>query len=101
MVKIDCLIFGYRRVKVDPEKIGLLTSRLLKYSIPSEVKPDGTVIIKERDFNKFKRIIQSRIEFESYGPYGLYGKYKQLKYKAVYISALLFSLLLMIFLISV
>jgi sporulation protein YqfD len=91
MVGIDCYIFGYRKIKIPPEKLSEATSVLLRGSIPSRINSDGTFMIRERDFNKMSALFNGRIEFLHSKPLGLYGKYKLLKHKAIYISAIIIS----------
>ena len=90
MVGIDCYVFGYRKIKIPPDKLSEATSVLLRGSIPSRINSDGTFMIRERDFNKMSALFNGRIEFLHSKPLGLYGKFKLLKHKAIYISAIIF-----------
>ena len=92
MVGIDCYVFGYRKIKIPPDKLSEATSVLLRGSIPSRINSDGTFMIRERDFNKMSALFNGRIEFLHSKPLGLYGKYKMLKHKAIYISAIIITI---------
>ena len=98
MVRIDCLIFGYRKIKISPETLSVATSVLLRASIPSRINADGTLTVRERDFLKIKDLFKGRIEFEHSEPLGLFGKYKCLPYKTAYFSAIFLSFFLILFL---
>ena len=63
MVKIDALIFGYRRLKIDPVDLSVFTSLLIRASIPSVINNDGTLTVRERDFEKTKELMSGRIDF--------------------------------------
>lgn len=101
MVRIDCLIFGYRKLKIDPADLSSVTSVLLRSSIPSRINSDGTLTVRERDFEKIKTLFSGRIDFEHSEPLGLAGKYKLLPHKAAYLSALVVSLALVLLLSSI
>ena len=97
MVGIDSLIFGYRRITISPDDLSEVTSILLRNSIFSRINPDGTLTVRERDFEKMQTLFKGRIEFEYSETLGLYGKYKSIPHKAAYISAILISLIFIIF----
>ena len=61
MVRIDCLIFGYRRIRISPEDLSLASSILIRAAVSSRIDHDGTVIIRERDFGKIQGIFKGRI----------------------------------------
>lgn len=87
MVKIDALIFGYRKMSIAPDRLSTLTSILLRASVPSVINNDGTVIVRERDIDKIIDLISGRIEYSLSEPLGIYGWWKRLKYKwAILIS---------------
>jgi sporulation protein YqfD len=96
MVRIDCLIFGYRRIAISPDDLSLATSILIRSSLPSRISTDGCLIIRERDFLKLQALFKGRIEFEYSDTLGLYGKIKRLRHKTALICAGIVSLLLLI-----
>ena len=98
MVRIDCLIFGYRKIEISPEFLSDATSILLRASIPSKINADGTITVRERDFLKIQGLFRGRFEFEYSEPLGIAGKYKCLHNKTAYISAIIISLTLIVFL---
>ncbi len=98
MVKIDAYLFGYRRLKIDPGDLSRLTSILLRASIPSTINNDGTLTVRERDFDKIKDLITGRIEFSYSEPLGAYGLWKRLPHKGAILVSLLVSILFVVFL---
>lgn len=98
MVRIDLLIFGYRRLKIDPSDLSLFTSLLLRASIPSRINNDGTVTVRERDFQKIKGLTQGRIDFSASESLGIYGSFKRLRYKGAILTSVVISLLFVLYL---
>ena len=96
MVRIDCLIFGYRKLRISPEDISLATSILIRSSVPSRIDADGCLIIRERDFPKIQTLFKGRIEFEYSDTLGLYGKINKLRHKSALVCASIISLFLLI-----
>lgn len=99
MVEIDCWILGYRKIKIPPDKISLVTSLLIRRGIYSRFDSDGNIIIKERDFDKIQGILQGRVEFEYTKVLGLYGSWVKLRHKVAFVCAIAFSVAL-VFLLS-
>ena len=98
MVKIDCLIFGYRKLKIAPEDISLLTSIFIRSSVFSTINNDGTITVRERDFLRIKNILSGRIEFSYSEPLGLYGKWLRCRNKSAIIIGLVISLIISVLL---
>ena len=96
MVRIDGLLFGYRRVKVDKDSLAVAVSILLRGKINADVKPDGEFIVRERDAAKMRELFFGKIEYSESETLGFLGKLKKVKYKAGLITALVFSLFLVI-----
>ncbi len=94
MVKIDCLIFGYRKIKIDPSDLSFVTSLLLRSSIPTGLNNDGTVTVRERDFARIQSIFEGRVNYTASETLGIYGKLKGIKYKKTVIFSFAFSLIL-------
>ena len=98
MVKIDALVFGYRRIRIDPNDLSTFTSLLIRASIPSVINNDGTVTVRERDFENIMNLISGRIEFRHSEPLGLYGFWKRLENKIpIMISVIISVLMVMVF----
>ena len=98
MAKIDALIFGYRRLKIDPNDLSTLTSILIRASIPSVINNDGTVTVRERDFENILKLISGRMEFSHSEPLGLYGFWKRLENKIpIIISVIVSTLMVVVF----
>ena len=49
MERIDCLLLGYRRVKVAPELTDSAVSLLLRAGIAVKIPPDGEFSVMEKD----------------------------------------------------
>ncbi len=98
MVRIDLFIFGYRRLKIEPEQLSLFCSLLLRASIPSTINNDGSITIRERDFEKIRKIIKGRIDFTYSESLGISGWWRRLEHKAVVVSSFLLSVLIVVFL---
>ena len=101
MVKIDCLIFGYRKLKIAPEDLSEVTSIFIRSSIFSSISDDGSIIVKERELSKIKALLSGRIDFACSEPMGLYGKWLRLPHKAAIVSAMILSLIITAILSSV
>ena len=98
MVRIDAVVFGYRKLKISPDQLSLLTSILIRASIPSIINNDGTVTVRERDFERIKELISGRIDFSFSDPLGLYGRWKGYKYKIALVISVLLSIISVLFL---
>ncbi len=101
MVRIDCLIFGYRKIKISPDDLHILTSLLIRSSIPSRINSDGTIIVRERDFSKFQKILLGRVNFDASDPLGLYGKWLCLKHKISIVLSVFIAAFILIILSSI
>ena len=101
MVKINYIIFGYRKLTIDPQDLSTVTSIFIRSSIPSSINNDGTITVRERDFEKIKGILSGRIDFSHSEPLGLYGRWIRLEHKGAIISACVISFLIALFLSSV
>ena len=96
MVRIDCLIFGYRRISVSPDDLSLASSILIRASVPSRIGYEGDLIVRERDFTKIHALFKGRIDYTYSETLGLYGRYKRLNHKIAYGIALVLSLVIMV-----
>lgn len=100
MVRIDCLIFGYRKLHISPEDLSTITSIFLRNSIYSKINSDGTITVRERDILKIQTIISGRVEFDVSEPLGLYGGWLREKNKIMLMISLLISALILVVLSS-
>ena len=98
MVKIDEMIFGYRSIKISPDDLSSVTSFLLQASIPAAINNDGSITVRERDFERTKGILQGRIDFTYSKPKGIYGIWKRVNHKWSIILSLSFAIVLIVFL---
>ena len=89
MVRIDCLIFGYRRMKIEPSDLSELTSFFIRAAIYSHINSDGFIIVRERDVGKIQDLLKGRINFSLSEPMGLYGRWLRLEHKRSRIAAVL------------
>ena len=90
MVKIDNLLFGYRKITVPKERLSRICARLLKHGIQTSVSADGCLFVRERDVESARRLLIDT-EYEESQTLGLLGWYKRLKCKAAIFTALLVS----------
>ncbi len=97
MVRIDCLIFGYRKIKINADDLSKITSTFINNGISSTIGNDGTIIVRERDYNKIRNIMQGRMEFSISEPMGIYGKWIKLRHKKTLFVSLVISLLIFMF----
>ena len=101
MVRLDCFIFGYRKIRIDPNDLSFVTSVFIRSSISSRINADGEIIVRERDLSKIKELLQGRVGFTCSEVLGLYGWLKKMPNKVAVISALIVSLCLTVILSSV
>lgn len=94
MVRIDCLIFGYRKIKIDASDLSKMTSFLLHNRISSTISNEGEIIIRERDFKKIQEIISGRIDFVVSEPLGLSAKWTEFNHKKTLLVSLAISVLI-------
>ncbi len=96
MARIDGLIFGYRRVKVAEKDVSNAASLLLRAKINARVSPNGDLLVRERDMGKIHTLFSGKIYFSQSEILGIWGMVKRIKHKAGLITALIFSLFLLI-----
>ena len=93
MVRIDAIIFGYRKIGVSADMISEVTSRFIRAGIICNFGSDGAIIIRERDSNKLKSVL-SGISYTESETLGFYGAYKRIKHKRAIILAVIVSLVI-------
>ena len=93
MVRIDAIIFGYRRISVSADMISEVTSRFIRAGIICNFGSDGTIIIRERDSSRLKSVL-SGISYTESETLGFYGAYKRIKHKRAIILAVIVSLVI-------
>ena len=101
MARIDFLILGYRKLKISPEDLTAVTSLFLRYGIPSQIDSSGNIIVRERDYDKIRGLLQGRIEYTISKPLGLFGRWLGLENKAVYIFSIIASAIIVVLLSSI
>ena len=97
MEKISLYIFGYRRITVSCENLSALMSLLLKNGICAHFENNESLIIKESDFEKFKKCAGDKFSYEYSDCKGLYGCIKGIKNKPGVCVGVILSIFLMIF----
>ncbi len=93
MERIDCLLFGYRRVKVAPEQMDVAVSALLRAGIAVKIPPDGEFSVREKDARRLTSAL-SGIKHELSESRGLPGAIRAYPYKLGMAVGVLISLLL-------
>ncbi len=96
MVRIDFLIFGYRRVTLPDTDMSRVASLLLRKKIPFVTVDAQTLLIKERDAWSFESILSSASEARISEPLGIFGAVRRFPYKLGLTLGLVLSLLLVI-----
>ena len=94
MVKIDAFVFGYRKLKINPESLSTVTEILLRAAISSSINNDGTITVRERDFEKTKKILSGRVDFTYSVPLGLVGFVRRIRNRWSIVIALMISVLI-------
>ena len=97
MVRLDCLIFGYRKIRINPSDLSFVTSHLIRSSIPTRINNDGTITVREKDFANFQDIFEGRIEYSASELLGFYGWIKALKHKKAIAFAIMLSIVICAF----
>lgn len=87
-IRIDLLIFGYRKINVSETETSRAASILLRSKIPTKINSDGSFLIRERDASRLAEAFSGVIEYETSEPLGLYGRYLRLKDKWLVFSAI-------------
>ena len=96
MVRIDCLIFGYRRIKIPPTAVATVTTRLLHLGVSVKISSEGEFAVRERDREKAHTAL-SGIEYTESECLGLLGAYKRIRNKPLVISTAAAALALALF----
>lgn len=96
MVRLDYLIFGFRRIFIDGEDAPRVITLFIKNAIRASISEDGIIIAKEKDINKIQNILSGRINFTISNPLGLYGVWKRSKHKALVVICTVISVLMLL-----
>ena len=83
MVKIDRLIFGYRRVEISPKDVSEVSSFLIRLGIQSDVSCNGVFFVRNRDVDRLLSLLEGNYEYEISDVLGVYGFIRRIKYKPV------------------
>lgn len=73
MPALDAYIFGYRRISAAPEQRARLATALIRLGIPSREEGDGSFILREADFKRFRSYAGGRIRYTAGEVEGLFG----------------------------
>ena len=96
ILRPDYLIFGYRLLTIDENKIVTAMSILLRKGIPWVTKSGDVIAVKERDVQKIANIFSGRIDYNLSEPLGLYGKWKCVRNKGAVLLGVLLSVIIML-----
>ena len=97
-VKIDCLLFGYRRITVEEGKTGYATSLLLRARISARGTDLGSFYVRERDFQRACSLLRGRVRFEASDELGIPGVIGRIKCKWAWCVGSLLSALILFYL---
>lgn len=97
MEKISLYLFGYRRIIVGYENLSAVMSLLLKNRIIARFENNESFVIKESDFERFKKCVGDKFAYEYSDCKGLFGNIKGIKNKGGVYVGVAFSILIMIF----
>lgn len=99
MVKIEDLVFGYRRIKASSERLCIIISILYRKGIPFSQESQNTIVINERYIVRAKSALkEKKEECIISDPRGLFNLIKHYKHKAAFISASFFVCVMVILL---
>jgi similar to stage IV sporulation protein len=96
MVRIDFLVFGYRRVTLPEGEISRAASLLLRKGISLLLFDIETFLIKERDVEICEKLLSGFPSLRMSEPLGIYGAFSRFPYKRGLICGLVCSILLVI-----
>ncbi len=94
MVRIDFLVFGYRKIAVSPSQLSVVTSALLRAGISAAINSKGEFCVRERDLQKTKGALDGKVEYELSELLGLYGAYKKINCKRGLLCGIVLSLVI-------
>ncbi len=100
MERIDCLLFGYRRVAVAREDLSVATSLLLRGGIIAKIGTDGGFSVRERDLERLCELLRGKVEYQLSEPLGVPGRIKSFPHKLGASVGLVTALILTLFLSS-
>lgn len=99
MPALDAYIFGYRRISTPPEQRARLATALIRLGIASREERDGSFILREADFKRFRAYAGGRIRYTVGEVEGLFGAILGLRRHIPSLVALVFGIV-MAFLLS-
>lgn len=94
MARISFIVFGYRRVYVEKEFSGRLSSYLLSKKVQFYCPEPGEFIVSERGFISCKDEMSEIYEIKFSECLGLRGRFKKIKYKKGLIVGIVLSYIL-------
>jgi len=96
MVRIDFFVFGYRILKCSTEELSYVAGVLLREKIPSVVKNNGSVYIREKDYLRVSKLFADREGFVFSECLGVHGALKRIRHKRTLAVASLISMILVL-----
>lgn len=101
MVRIDALVFGYRKIKISADDLSIVTSIFIREGIISIFNSDGTLTVRERDAAKARSFLSGKVEFSESETLGIYGIYKRIEHKRSIFAASMIGMIFVMLLSSV
>lgn len=96
MVRLDALVFGYRKIGISPDNLSLVTSIFIRAGIISIFNADGTLTVKERDIVRVRSLLAGKVDFIESETFGLFGIYKRIEHKKTLLIASIVSIFMVI-----
>ncbi len=100
MAILDCIIFGYRTVSVEPGDIPKLAGILMRLGISSDISPAGVFLIKNRDFKRFTAYANGRIRYGAGSMRGIPAFFLSYKHRYGVMLGIICMVILYVFLSS-
>ena len=96
--RLDLFVFGYRKIEVPLDFLGRAASLLLSSGISARILPDGSIYLRERDFQKCRKMLGGRVRYTYSELLGIPGIYSRIGCKMGILVGCVCSLLLTLFL---
>ena len=95
MVRIDCLVFGYRQISVAESDLPSASGVLLREGIGSDLSASGVFSVRERDVPRLRAVLDAKgIEYRISEIKGIRGWLISLRYRLATVISLVFALIL-------
>ncbi len=96
MVKVNFILFGYRRIRVKSEDVKATASLFLNAAITCDCN-GGEFLIAERDALRASQALDGKIEYVISEALGIPGKFKRIRYKYGLFVGILISCVMIFF----